>query len=87
VSRNVIDSQICRTDDAPYYYRGNKALISICALTLVVLLLQGTWLAMLNKREQKIWAEMTIDEKAQYQADIEARERDRNRRLKLRFEH
>jgi hypothetical protein len=87
VSRNVIDYQVCRADDALYYYCGNKVLISICALTLVVLLLQRTWLAMLNKREQKIWARMTIDEKAQYQADIEARERDRNRRLKFRFDH
>lgn len=84
---SVIGSQIYRADDAPYYYRGDKVLILICALTLVVLLLRRTWLAMLNKREQKIWAGMTIDEKAQYQADIEAREKDRNRRLKFRFEH
>jgi hypothetical protein len=84
---SVIGSQIYRADDAPYYYRGNKVLISICALTLVVLLLQRTWLAMLNKRKQKIWAGMTIYEKAQCQADIEARERDRNRRLEFRFKY
>jgi hypothetical protein len=84
---SVIGSQIYRADDAPYYYRGNKVLISICALTLVVLLLQRTWLARLNKRKETVWAGMTIDEKAHYQADIEARERDGNRRLEFRFRY
>jgi hypothetical protein len=41
----------------------------------------------MNKRKEKIWAAMTIDEKVQYQADIEARERDGNRRLEFRFKY
>jgi hypothetical protein len=84
---SVIGSQIYRKDDQPYYYRSNEVLISICALTLVVLVLQRTWLARLNKRKEKIWAGMTIEEKARYQADINTRERDGNSRLEFRFKY
>jgi hypothetical protein len=42
---------------------------------------------MLNKRKEKIWAGMTVEEKANYQADIDARERDGNRRLEFRFKY
>ena len=84
---SVIGSQIYRTDDSPYYYRGNKILISICALTLVVLLLQRTWLVVLNQKREKVWSAMTNDAKAQYQADLEATERDGNHRLEFGFKY
>jgi len=40
-----------------------------------------------KQKETEDWAGMPIYEKAQYQADIEARERDGNRRLEFRFKY
>jgi hypothetical protein len=82
---SVIGSQIYRADDKPYYYRGNKVLVSICAFALVVMFVQRTWLSTLNKRKEKIWAGMSLEEKIEYQKDIAAREKEGNKRLEFRF--
>ncbi|KAJ7580250.1 major facilitator superfamily domain-containing protein [Mycena floridula] len=57
--------------DAPYYYRGNKVLISICR----------EHLRLLNRRKKR----MSEEEKAGYQADTIAREKEGNRRFDFRF--
>jgi hypothetical protein len=82
---SVVGSQIYRQDDQPYYYRGNKVLIAICAFSLVVLVVQRQWLARLNRRKERVWAGMSAEEKLAYQDDIAARERDGNTRLDFRF--
>ncbi|TLD33020.1 hypothetical protein PspLS_00763 [Pyricularia sp. CBS 133598] len=82
---SITGSQIYRTYDAPYYKRGNAVLISICALSLVTLLVQRTVLTTLNKRKESKWAVMSEAERAAYQNDTEAREKDGNRRLDFRF--
>jgi hypothetical protein len=82
---SVIGSQIYRQDDQPYYYRGNKVLISICALSLVVLVAQRQWLVLLNKRKARVWDGMSAEEKLVYQDDMAAREQDGNMRLDFRF--
>lgn len=84
---SVVGSQIYRTDDSPYYYRGNKVLISICAFTLVVLLGQRFWLQILNKRKERAWDRMSEVERVQYQSDQENREKDGNKRLEFRFRY
>jgi hypothetical protein len=84
---SVIGSQIYRADDSPYYYRGNKVCISICALTIVVFILQRQYLILLNKRKERVWETMTIEQRAEYQADKEAREKDGNQRLDFRFKY
>lgn len=86
-STNDISIEIYRADDAPYYYRGNKVLISICALTLVSFVLQKEYLRMLNRRKEKVWAAMTEHERTIYQADHEAREEEGNKRLDFRFRY
>ncbi|CAD0047239.1 unnamed protein product [Aureobasidium pullulans] len=48
---SVISSQIYRKDDAPYYYRGNKVLVAICALSLVTFVAQREYLRFLNRRK------------------------------------
>ena len=84
---SVIGSQIYRADDAPYYYRGNKVCISICALALVVLVAQRQWLALMNKRKERTWERMSAEERAAYQEDVAAREKDGNKRLDFRFRY
>lgn len=84
---SLIGSQIYRKYDAPYYKQGNKVLISICALSLVTFVAQRQCLIILNKRKEKIWKQMTIEEKAAYQGDSAARKQDGNKRLDFRFKY
>lgn len=82
---SLIGSQIYRKYDAPYYKQGNSVLIAICALALVVMVVQRQMLVHLNKKKEKQWQEMTAEEKALYQSDTAAREKEGNRRLDFRF--
>ena len=82
---SLISSQIYRKWDAPYYKTGNKVLVSICALSLVTFVVQRQWLVYLNKKKAQEWDVMTEEEKAEYQADLAAREKDGNKRLDFRF--
>ena len=84
---SLIGSQIYRAYDSPYYHQGNKVLIAICALSLVTFLVQRLYLGILNKRKEKIWDAMTLDERATYQSDQAARELDGNQRLDFRFKY
>ncbi|KAL2061446.1 hypothetical protein VTL71DRAFT_7719 [Oculimacula yallundae] len=84
---SLISSQIYRKGDAPYYKTGNKVLVSLCALSLVTFVAQRQWLIVLNKRKEKAWETMTADERSAYQNDIEAREKDGNKRLDFRFKY
>ncbi|KAI9871884.1 MAG: hypothetical protein M1823_008322 [Watsoniomyces obsoletus] len=84
---SVIGSQIYRQDDSPYYYRGNKVCISICAFALIVLVAQRQWLALMNKRKERQWDRMPVEERTVYQADVQAREKDGNARLEFRFKY
>lgn len=84
---SLIGSQIYRSYDSPYYHQGNKVLISICALALVTFLVQRAYLGILNKRKEKIWETMTVEERSAYQNDQAAREMDGNRRLDFRFKY
>lgn len=79
--------EIYRSTDAPYYYMGNKVLISICVLTLVVFVAQREYLRHLNRQKEKKWAGMSDGEKALYQADQAARELEGNKRLDFRFKY
>lgn len=79
--------EIYRADDSPYYYRGNKVLISICALTLVTFVVQREYLRSLNRRKKTVWDSMTVEERLNYQDDLEKREKDGNKRLDFRFKY
>ncbi|KAK8008817.1 hypothetical protein PG991_011368 [Apiospora marii] len=84
---SLIGSQIYRTWDKPYYKTGNKVLVSICALSLVTFLAQRQYLVHLNKKKEKVWNAMSSEERAAYQADQEAREKEGNKRLDFRFQY
>jgi hypothetical protein len=82
---SLISSQIYRKYDGPYYKQGNSVLVAICALSVITFLVQRWALVRLNKKKQEKWEQMTSEEKAVYQADIAAREKDGNKRLDFRF--
>lgn len=84
---SVISSQIYRADDSPYYYRGNKVLISICVLSLVAFVAQREYLRLLNRRKERVWGAMSVEEQDAYQADQTAREKEGNKRLDFRFQY
>ena len=82
---SLISSQIYRKWDGPYYKTGNTVLVSICALSCVVMVLQRQMLVRLNKKKEAKWSQMNSEEKALYQADVVAREAEGNKRLDFRF--
>jgi hypothetical protein len=84
---SLISSQIYRKYDGPYYKQGNKVLISICALSLLTFVAQRWYLIRLNAQKEKVWETMSEGERSAYQNDIEARERDGNKRLDFRFKY
>lgn len=80
-------AEIYRADDQPYYPRGNKILIAICALSLVTFVAQREYLRFLNKRKARVWDQMSNSERVAYQADQEEREKEGNKRLDFRFQY
>lgn len=82
---SLISSQIYRKYDVPYYKQGNSILVAICALTIVTVAVQRFVLVQLNKKKAAKWDAMTPEEKALYQSDVAAREKEGNRRLDFRF--
>jgi hypothetical protein len=42
---------------------------------------------LLNKRKEKVWNQMTVQEEANYQADSVEREKEGNKRLDFRFKY
>ena len=81
----IIGSNIYRSDDSPRYRRGNRVLISISVLNLVVLY-PGTKLYYIwrNRKKDELWEKMTDEEKAKY---LETTTDVGNRRLDFRFAH
>lgn len=84
---SLVGSQIYRADDAPYYHRGNKVLISFCAAALAILLGQNQFLKLLNRRKERVWDSMSEADKAQYLADTKARQSEGNKRLDFKFRY
>ena len=61
--------------------------MSICALTVVVFIVQRQWLRQLNKTKERKWSALSLEEKEAYQANREEREKDGNRRVDFRFKY
>ncbi|KAF7980305.1 hypothetical protein HWV62_39093 [Athelia sp. TMB] len=82
---SVVSAQIYRADDAPRYVRGNRNLIIICCVNLLVLY-PGTkaYYAWRNRQRGRIWDGMTDQEREHYlntTTDLG------NRRLDFKFAH
>ena len=81
---NVIGAQIYRTEDAPYYFTGNKILIGVTFYNLTLLLFTKWFYVNTNKRREKVWSRASKEEKEHYLATTMD---EGNKRLDFRFAH
>lgn len=79
---NIISSQIYRTDDKPYYYRGNKVLLGILAWNVVLFCASKAFYIWQNNIRDEIWNSMTREERLNYLATTKDKG---NKRLDFRF--
>ncbi|KAF2470728.1 MFS general substrate transporter [Lindgomyces ingoldianus] len=81
---NIISQNIYRDDDKPMYRRGNKVLIAICSYNFVLFVGTKLYYVRLNRKREKIWIEMSEEEKETY---LETTKDRGNKRLDFRFAH
>ncbi|KAL3426808.1 major facilitator superfamily transporter [Phlyctema vagabunda] len=62
----IISSNIYRADDKPHYRRGNRVLIGIASMNIVLYLAVKGYYLYENKRSDKIWDKMTSEEQNEY---------------------
>jgi hypothetical protein len=80
----IISSNIYRKDDAPKYNRGNRQLLAILCGNIVVYVLVKIYYVTRNKRRDRIWNEMTPEQRIEY---LETTTDEGNKRLDFRFQH
>ncbi|KAI1840048.1 hypothetical protein JX266_013739 [Neoarthrinium moseri] len=80
----IISSNIYRSDDAPLYRRGNKALIGVLAGNILLYLLTKAYYVSRNKQRDRKWDAMTDQERLHYLATTTD---EGNKRLDFRFQH
>ena len=81
---NVIGINIYRTDDAPYYHRGNTILIAIAAYNICIMVAAKLFYVWTNKKRAAKWDAMSKQEKEHYLSTTTDRG---NKRLDFRFAH
>ncbi|WVQ87938.1 hypothetical protein IAS59_001669 [Cryptococcus gattii] len=81
---SLIASNIYQPADAPYYHKGNRVLIAITVIALVMCWSAKAWYIWRNKQRAKIWDSWTITQKEEYLATTKDRG---NKRLDFRFLH
>ncbi|KAI0800680.1 MFS general substrate transporter [Fomes fomentarius] len=62
----IIGSNIYRDDDKPLYKRGNRVLIAICLMNMVLYLFSYLFYRGINKRRERIWDSWTAKEQQEY---------------------
>ncbi|KAI0880468.1 MFS general substrate transporter [Annulohypoxylon maeteangense] len=80
----IISSNIYRADDAPLYRRGNRQLLGILIMNIVLYCLTKVYYVLRNRYRDKRWNAMTDDEKLQY---LSTTTDEGNKRLDFRFQH
>ena len=80
----IVGQNIYRADDAPLYFRGNRVLIGLCCMNLVLFLLCKFYYVARNKYKKGKWEAMSDSEKEQY---LSKHGDDGNKRLDYLFEH
>lgn len=83
-SGNIIASNIYRNDDQPLYRRGNKILLAICCVNIVLFFLVKAFYIWRNKVRDRQWNAMTKEEQDDY---IVSSKDEGMKRLDFRFVH
>jgi hypothetical protein len=81
---SIISANIYRKDDRPEYRRGNRVLVGIASMNLVVYLLVKAYYMWRNHQREKAWSRMTPDEKEHY---LNTTKDKGSKRLDFRFAH
>ncbi|KAF8167534.1 major facilitator superfamily domain-containing protein [Crassisporium funariophilum] len=79
---NVVASNIYRKDDKPLYKRGNRDLIAICAMNIVLYIGTYIFYRTINARRERIWSSWTPKEQQEY---LETTKDEGNTRMDFRF--
>ncbi|KAL9623144.1 MAG: hypothetical protein Q9160_002459 [Pyrenula sp. 1 TL-2023] len=80
----IIAANIYRDDDKPRYLRGNRTLVSLCAVNIGLYLFTKAYYVLRNKHKTRKWDAMTEEQRAHYLA---ATTDEGNKRLDFRFAH
>lgn len=77
-----MQNNIYREDDKPLYKRGNRDLIAINCMNLVIYIGVHFFYKVLNNRRDKIWNSWTLEQRQQY---LETTKDTGNKRMDFRF--
>ncbi|KAJ5587301.1 uncharacterized protein N7459_003066 [Penicillium hispanicum] len=80
----IISSNIYRADDSPLYRRGNRALLGLVAMNIVIYILTKAYYVWRNKSRDNKWNSMSAESKAHYLATTKD---EGSKRLDFRFAH
>jgi hypothetical protein len=80
----IISSNIYRADDAPNYRRGNKQLLAITCMNIVLYPLVKAYYVSRNNQRDKKWKSMTEEQRIEY---LNTTKDEGNKRLDFRFQH
>ncbi|KAI1495718.1 phthalate transporter [Biscogniauxia marginata] len=80
----IVGSNIYRADDAPLYRRGNRQLLGILCMNIVIYLLVKVYYVSRNKYRDRKWNAMTAEQRLEY---LSTTKDQGSRQLDFRFEH
>ncbi|KAL7793697.1 MFS general substrate transporter [Trichoderma ceciliae] len=80
----IVSANIYQADDAPRYVRGNRSLLAIACMNIVLYILTKVYYVYRNRSREKKWAAMTEVERLHYLATTTD---EGNKRLDFRFQH
>jgi len=80
----VVAANLYRTDDAPLYKRGNRALIGITVMNIFLYLLTWLFYREINRRRDRKWKAMTPEEQQHY---LDTTTDTGNQKLNFRFSY
>ncbi|KAF2016904.1 phthalate transporter [Aaosphaeria arxii CBS 175.79] len=80
----IASQNVYRNDDKPLYRRGNKTLIGIACMNIVLFILTKVYYVSVNRSRDKRWNAMSAEEKEHYLATTTDKG---NKRLDFRFAH
>ncbi|KAH8826971.1 major facilitator superfamily domain-containing protein [Flagelloscypha sp. PMI_526] len=78
----IIASYVYRSDDAPYYHRGNKALLGVTCMNITLYALVWLFYRTVNKRREKKWNSWSEEERREY---LKTTKDQGNKRVDFRF--